>query len=159
MPRHLLVLTVPLTLQLALLDTLLLTLFAKNALTTVRPVEAQELASATSATLATSYSMVKLIALSASMGVAAALPPIPEPVSHAQPATTSMPPLKSASAALLHVLAAHLPLPACPAKMALLSPVTSATRPLPSPVPLRQEVPAQPAMLASLFQAQLASQT
>lgn len=55
MPRLLLVLTVPLTLQLALPDTLLLTLFAKNVLITVKLVEAQELANATSATLATLY--------------------------------------------------------------------------------------------------------
>ena len=93
------------------------------------------------------------------MGVAAVLLTILEVVPHALQATTSIPPLKPASVALPHVLAAHLPLPACHAKMALLSQVTSATRPFPSPVPLRQEMPVRPVMMASLFRAQLASQT
>lgn len=93
------------------------------------------------------------------MGVAAVLLTILEAVPHALQATTSIPPLKPASVALPHVLAAHLPLPACPARMDILSPATSATRPLPSPVPLRQEIVVQPAMMASLFQDQLASQT
>ena len=93
------------------------------------------------------------------MGVAAVLLTILEVVPHALLATTSIPPLKPASVALPHVLAAHLPLPASPAKMAILSLATSATRPLSSPAPLRQEVPVRPAMMASLFQAQLASQT
>ena len=58
MPLLLLVLTVPLTLQPVLLDILLSTLFVNNVLTTVKPVEGQELVNAISAALATSYSMV-----------------------------------------------------------------------------------------------------
>lgn len=102
---------------------------------------------------------MRVIALNALMDVAAALLLIPEHVPHALPATTLIQPLKHASTALLHALAAHLPLPASPAKTALLSLVPSAIRPLPSPAPLRQQMLVQPVMSVSLFPAQPAPQT
>ena len=84
------------------------------------------------------------------MDVATALLPTQEPVPHALPATTSMPPPKHVSTALHHALAARLPLSVSPAKTVLLFLVTSAIRPLFSPAVLNQRASVHPVMMVSL---------